>query len=399
MDIPRMMRYMEEHTLDAVFAMDQFTTAFLRRFWQGGHIRTLRFDDHPCFPVFPRKDDPFVVDYMSWVPPEEVRPDWFKQYYKGRGSGMDGEHINLEVLADALRERGLDRAKIGLDLDEAPYSAVAYLQDLLPHVELVNAQVLFSQLRQVKEPWQIELIREAVAVLETAYLDTLKQVKEGVTARELARHQMAQCIKGGMIMSWCSPLDIASRWFPQQPEELHLYMSEEDWPVKRNDEIEIFWDMGGERQGYNADMSRAFYLGTPPDDMVAKYEQLARWQVVARNTIVRDMPVAEAYEAMRAALMKEFGFVWGFLHGIGIFAHENPYLDLGLPLDRLTTARNDLRFEVGTVMAFEPFRKIDPDDPDGLKGEEGGCIEDDWLMTEEGWQRLGSLPQKLFVID
>ena len=95
----------------------------------------------------------------------------------------------------------------------------------------------------------LPLIREAVAVLETAYLDTLKQVKEGVTARQLARHQMAQCIKGGMIMSWCSPLDIASRWFPQQPEELHLYMSEEDWPVKRNDEIEIFWDMGGERQG------------------------------------------------------------------------------------------------------------------------------------------------------
>jgi len=399
MDFQRMQSYMDDHELDAVFAMDPITTAYLRRFWQGGHIRTLRFDDHPCFPVFPRKGDAFVVDYMSWVPPEEVRPDWFKQYYKGRGSGMDGEHINLDVLAKALREHGLDRGRIGLDLDEAPYSAVTYLQASLPHLELVNAQVLFSRLRAVKEPWQIDIIRDAVAVLEAAYLDTLKQVREGVTARELARHQMMQCVKGGMIMSWCSPLDIASRWFPEQPKGLHLYMSEEDWPVKRNDEIEIFWDMGGEYQGYIADMSRAFYLGTPPADMVEKYEQLARWQEVARDTIKLGMSVSEAYEAMRAALMQEFGFVWGFFHGIGNFAHENPYLDLGLPLERLMTDRNDLRFEAGMVMAFEPFRKIDPDDPDGLKGEEGGCIEDDWLLTEDGWERLGSLPQKLFVID
>ncbi len=398
MDIQRMKRYMEKHELDAVVAMDPYTTAYLRRFWQGGHIRTLRFDDHPCFPVFPRNEDAFVIDYMSWVPPDEVRPDWFKQYYKGRGSGMDGEHINLEILAKALGEHGLDKGRIGLDLDQAPYSAVIYLQELVPDAELVNAQALFSQLRAVKDPWQIELIRHAVAILEAAYLDTLQQVKEGVTARALARHQMSQCIKNGMIMSWCSPLDIATKWFPRQSKELDLYMSDEDWPIKRDDEIEIFWDMGGEYQGYNADMSRAFYLGKPPAEMVEKYEQLARWHDVTKTTITLGMTVAEAYDALREALQKEFGQVWGFIHGVGVFAHENPYIDLGLPLERLTTDRNDVRFEVGTVVAFEPFRKIDPDDPDALSGEGGGCIEDDWMMTPEGFKRLGSLPQKLFVI-
>ena len=38
------------------------------------------------------------------------------------------------------------------------------------------------------------------------------------------------------------------------------------------------------------------------------------------------------------------------------------------------------------------------DDPDAVSGVGGGCIEDDWLMTPEGFERLGSLPQKLFVI-
>ena len=393
-----MKMYMEKHEMDAVVAMDPYTTAYLRRFWQSGHIRSLRFDDHPCFPVFPRNGDAFVIDYMSWAPPDEVRPDWFEQYYKGRGAGMDGEHINLEILGKALGEHGLDKGRIGLDLDQAPHSAVIYLQELVPDAELVNAQALFSQLRAVKDPWQIELIRHAVARLEAAYLDTLQQVKEGVTARALARHQMSQCIKNGMIMPWCSPLDIATKWFPRQPKELDLYMSDEDWPIKRDDEIEIFWDMGGEYQGYNADMSRAFYLSEPPAEMVEKYEQLARWHDVTKTTITLGMTVAEAYDALREALQKEFGQVWGFIHGVGVFPHENPYIDLGLPLERLTTDRNDVRFEVGTVVAFEPFIKIDPDDPDALSGVGGGCIEDDWLMTPEGFERLGSLPQKLFVI-
>ena len=81
-----------------------------------------------------------------------------------------------------------------------------------------------------------------------------------------------------------------------------------------------------------------------------------------------------------------------------MYAHENPYLDLGLPLDRNMTSRNDLRFDVGTIMAFEPWRAIDPDNAESLDGLEGGCIEDEWLMTEEGFVRMGSLPQKLFIL-
>ena len=156
--------------------------------------------------------------------------------------------------------------------------------------------------------------------------------------------------------------------------------------------------MGGEYQGYNADMSRAFYLGTPPREMAEKYEKLARWHDVTRATIKLGMSVPEAYEALTEALDREFGEVWGFIHGVGVFAHENPYIDLGLPLERLKTQRNDVRFEAGTVVAFEPFYHIDPDKPGAIKGEGGCCIEDDWLLTPDGWERLGSLPQQLFVL-
>ena len=45
-------------------------------------------------------------------------------------------------------------------------------------------------------------------------------------------------------MSWCSPLDIATKWFKRQPKKLHMYASDEDWPIRRNDAIEMFWDWG-----------------------------------------------------------------------------------------------------------------------------------------------------------
>lgn len=398
MNIALMQTYMKEHELDAVLAMDPITTAYLRRFWQGSHLRTLRFDDHPCFPVFLLNGDAFVVDYMSWAPPDEILPAWFKQYYRGRGSGLDGAAMNTDVLAKALQEHDLSTGRIGLDLDDAPYGTVRYLKDKLPQADFVNAQTLFSRLRAVKEPWQIEIQRKAIAILEEAYLETLQQVKEGVTVRYLARFLTSKLHRDGMIMTWCSPLDIASKWFPTQPYELDLYMSEDEWQIKKNDAVEIFWDMGGEYHGYVADMNRAFYLGTAPQEMVEKYEQYARWQAVAAATIKLGMSVPEAYEALHEAVLDEFGRVWGFLHGVGLFAHEDPYLDLGVPLERLMTERNDVSFEVGTVVALEPFPHIDPSDPTGIKGEGGGCIEDEWLMTPEGFKRMGSLPQKLFVL-
>ena len=398
MNIELMKRYMQEHKLDAVMAMDPHATAYLRGFFHGSHLRSLRFDDHPCFPVFTQSGDAFVVDFMSWAPPEEVRPDWFSRYYKGRGAGMNGLAINLEVLAGALKEHGLASGRIGLDLDEAPYNAVRHLQELVPHAELIDAQVMFSRLRAAKEPWEIELVRRAIAIAESAYVETLKQVTEGIAFRELARYLTSTLHRQGMTMSWCSPLDIATKWFKRQPEKLHMYASDEDWPIRRNDTIEMFWDWGGEYQGYYSDMNRAFYLGEPPQQIDEKYQKLARWHQVAQQTIKPGMPVSEAHVALSEALRADLGLVWGYMHGVGVYAHEDPYLDLGLPLERNMTSRNELRFDVGTVMAFEPWRPIDPDNPAALKGLEGGCIEDEWLMTDEGFVRMGSLPQKLFVL-
>lgn len=88
-DISRIQRYLEEHGLDAVIATEPLTTSYLKNLYSWDHV-TMDFSNHPTFPVFPRRGDPFIIDYMSWNPPAEMRPAWIKEYYPAPESACVG---------------------------------------------------------------------------------------------------------------------------------------------------------------------------------------------------------------------------------------------------------------------------------------------------------------------
>lgn len=103
----------------------------------------------------------------------------------------------------------------------------------------------------------------------------------------------------------------------------------------------VLIDVGAHLYGYSSDVCRTFYPPFVPDPPPSKYnvtEQLRVWQVVldAQNAAVKAMvpngtaaAVDIAARGVIAAAGYEHEFTHRLGHGIGIKAHESPYLNKG----------------------------------------------------------------------
>lgn len=356
-------------------------------------MTALRFEDHPTLPVFPLYDDPFIVDYMSVGSPEEIRPPWFKEYYKGRERGFYGLEQNLLVLARAMKEKGLSDGRIGLDLDFVPVNTFRMLQKMIPNAEFKDASALARQLRAVKTPKAIGFIKSAIHCLEAGYQKMLEAVKEGVTLQSLGRLFQKVVVDYGCKYGWCTPIDVATEWFEKEMPSSISPLWKKEWVLKKDDESEAFMYFGCSYQGYWADMAGAFYLGTPPGEIAKRYDMFVRWFEIAVDVIEPGMTTRKVYVALHEALQKEFGFSFGTIHGVGLTPHEDPCVDFGMTIEQHD---DRVKFEQNTVICLQPL--IGNTCTTIKKSAPVGCIEDMYLMTRRGLKRLSTWPQKLLVI-
>ena len=386
-DISRIQRYLEEHGLDAVMATEPLTTSYLKNLYSLDHV-TMDFTNHPTFPVFPRRGDPFIIDYMSWNPPPEVRPSWIKQYYPGQGSGLLGLEKNLVELAGALHEHGLQHARLGIDLGFFPVTAFHRLQELMPDVEFVNAQSLFWQLRAVKSEQELGFIRRAVEASEKAFLEIVKSASEGASVRELGRVFARAVFGPGTEYRWCSVLSIQPEWFEQPPAAASVYFSP-DYRLRKDDHVAICFDMGVACEGYISDMARALYVGRAPPELEARFDFHRVVQRIVSVLLKPGMSAREVWQACHEAFKRELGddyisllglpgIPFAGLHGVGLAAHERPYVSFQEPLE---AHDEDVRFETNTVFTIEP-----------------GCTEDMYVLADSGPQRLTTLPLQLYCV-
>ncbi len=392
-DLLKIRHFLKENNLDAVVIMDQVTAALLKNLWFEDHMTALRFEDHPTLPVFPLSSDPFIVEYMSVEPPDEIKPPWFKEYYKGRGRGFYGLEQNLSVLARAMKERGLSDGKIGLDLDFVPVNTFKMLQKMIPNAEFKDASTLARQLRAVKRPKEIGFIKSAIHGLEAGYQKMLEEAREGVTLQSLGRLFQKVVVDYGCKYGWCTPIDVAKEWFDKEMPTSISPLWKKEWVLKKDDESEAFMYLGCRYQGYWAVMAGAFYLGTPPEEIAECYDMFLRWFEIAVEEIEPGMTTGEVYIALHEALKKEFGFAFGTIHGVGLTPHEDPYVDFGRTIEQHDER---IKFEQNTVICFQPL--IGNTCTPTKEGAPVGCIQDMYLMTKEGLKRLSTWPQKLIVI-
>jgi len=374
-DVTKINSFMIQHGLDAVLSTNRITGAYLTNLMRFPYY-TFQRENFPLFPVFLRTGGSFVVGNVGDFLPTSMRPAWIDEFYSPPSS-MHEECLAL--LTQTLRAKGLEAARIGIDIDSVPAKVLSSLQAALPNAEFVAADLLFFQLRAKKTDKEVEILKAALAALEAGYVAILKAVKPGRSMREIMQ-EYAQTVHnhGGQHMgsNWTS---IFRDWYTEDSlPERHVRFSR-DWILEPDPELALNVDTIGCRYSYWSDNAIAFCLGDPPRRIVGEYEQ--RWRAVRRvsEVIRRGMSAKGAYEAAKDVIDREVGYSgkWD-CHGIGLDVLEEPLMGIGSNRNEL----EDLILEPNTVICIEA----------------GAGVEQTYVMGETGLHRLSTLPQQLHVI-
>ncbi len=169
-------------------------------------------------------------------------------------------------LGGVLRDRGLGKARIGLEMGYAEtfasgaFDTKSYLRlkEMLPEAEFVDATTLVLDIRSIKSPREIEYMREAGKISALGLEAARNAAAEGRTDNDCvaAAHQ-AMIAAGSELMS-IDPMIMTGRRCGYMP---HIPYKR----VKLAHGDTIYLELTGTFHRYNAPCMRSAVIGTPSD--------------------------------------------------------------------------------------------------------------------------------------
>jgi len=261
------------------------------------------------------------------------------------------------------------RGQVGLE-PTTTYQTLLRLTDRMDSWEFHPTEALFRQLRIVKAPEEVVMIRRAVAIIEDAIAATFAQLGAGMTERDVAATLSAEVAKRGSTGGGLVQFGTSSALPHGGPAAAAL----------ARDTV-VLIDAGARVAGYTSDITRTIWWGDAPSDEFKRVFNTVHDAQTAAMQLGKPL-VTHCEEMDRAAraVISTAGFGQFFTHrlghGLGMDGHEDPYLVEG----------NDKPLEPGMVFTIEP----------GIYqlGKFGVRIEDDCVMTDSGVEVLSHRPAK-----
>ncbi|HWQ24734.1 MAG TPA: Xaa-Pro peptidase family protein [Gaiellaceae bacterium] len=265
----------------------------------------------------------------------------------------------VDAFAASLRERGLEHGTIGIEETHLSAADHRKLCASLPKARLVRADEVFSELRTIKTPAEIEVIREIGAAAEWIALEVCRSFGPGATEREIASfigERYADAGGDGLTM-----LVVGSG-----PRSAAVNAPATDRVLEQGDILRL--DIIGTKSHYYSDVARTAVVGEPTEEQLRVYDLLFSVHRRCLEALRPGAPSSEVYriysEAMEEAGLPPYHFVG---HGLGVTLHEEPFVN------ELTS----VPLEEGMVLCIEPLTLIE--------GRFGMQIEDEVLITADGY--------------
>jgi Xaa-Pro dipeptidase len=296
---------------------------------------------------------------------------------------------------------------LGLEMDLLPVKDYFRYQDLFPGVRFSDASPLIRELRKIKSPFEIGLIRRAGEIGREVYLKGREILREGMSeiefgglleaeAKRLGHEGLLRVrsmnyeaytwhvlsgVTGGIVSQSDSPMG-GLGLSPAFPVGASLKLMKAHEP--------ILVDFGVCYQGYQADETRMFSIGRMEKKFLDAYQACRE---IHDAVLSRTRPGAdcEAIFQNTLRLAEKLGYKDSFLgppglqcrfiaHGIGLELGEPPFLAQG----------QSYPLEPGMTFAVEP--KI------VFPGEGSVGLENTVVVTETGYEILTPLDQDIFEV-
>ena len=254
---------------------------------------------------------------------------------------------------------------------------VVELLPAMPDTAFRRAVEVVGPLRARKDPAEIEALRAAGSAVDriAAQLQAgeipLVGRSEAEVSRDLSERILAE---GHQVVNFAI---VAAGENAASP---HHHPGER---VIRPGEI-VLCDFGGTMDGYCSDITRCVHLGPPPAEVAEAYAVLHEAQQAAVAAATVGTPCEEV-DAVARRIITEAGYGEYFVHrtghGIGMEAHEEPYVVAG----------NSLKLASGHAFSIEPGIYVE--------GRFGMRLEDIVVATDSGPDPMNRVDHSLAVLD
>jgi Xaa-Pro aminopeptidase len=313
--------------------------------------------------VVPRDADATLVVARLEAPRVEERPDVFT--LRAWEETDDPVAIVAELTGAARR------IAIG---DQTWARFLVELQQRLPDVQWHRGSEVTAPLRMVKDAAEVDALRAAARVVDDVAVTMRERPFAGRTEADVSRELVDRMLEGGHERA--NFAIVAAGADAASP---HHEAGER---VIRDGDV-VLCDFGGTMRGYCSDITRMYVVGEPAAEVRETYAILVDAQERAVQAATVGTPCADVDRVARdviagAGLGDRFIHRTG--HGIGVDAHEDPYLVAG--------NREPLR--AGHAFSIEPGIY--------LPGRFGLRLEDIVVATDAGPERLNRAPRELAVV-
>lgn len=241
--------------------------------------------------------------------------------------------------------------------------------DLIGH-SITPLNGCIESIRKKKEPWEVEQLRRAAKIGDSALALTLKSLKEGITEKAFAtelEHQLALLGSEAIAFPTIAVFGKNTALPHGMPSQRRL-----------TDGDFITVDFGAVVNGYRSDMTRSYIFGQASEKQTALIEAVLEAQQAALDCLYPGIQACQANaEAQKVLQKSEFQRHAGpgLGHGLGLFLHEKPHIGEQC-LEHL---------ESDFVVTIEPGIYV----PDFG----GARFEDDVLITTHGIEVLTKAPK------
>lgn len=228
----------------------------------------------------------------------------------------------LDALVVALEELGLSEKRVGIDETVFAPAYFAELPKRLPKLTVVRAAALFRKIRMVKTPGEVERLRHAAHVTETAVQAALSIAKAGITEKELNRRFRTSVTE--------QDGDASLSLFRIGRNGALGQIPSDDTPLRKGDMVWL--DVACTVNGYWADLARIFCLGEPSKKLRTYYDAVLAGENHGFSACRPGMTAGELFDATVQAV-KENGIPHykrhHVGHGIGLEIYDAPLIGPG----------------------------------------------------------------------
>ena len=246
-----------------------------------------------------------------------------------------------ETAVAHLKKIGAAQGRIGIEPGFLPVDAWQVLAGSLGADRLADATGMLEQMRAIKTPAELDLLRQASELITDSMMATMTAAGEGWTKHRIIEELRRQETQRGLHFDYCLLTLGASH---------NRAGSKQAW---QPGEV-MSMDSGGNYRGYIGDLCRMAVLGEPDSELVDLLAEIETVQQAAIEKVAPGVPGGDLCAAGETALkaQRSAAFTDFFAHGMGLISHEVPFLMTNHPVayEGVDAAR---RLEQGMVLSVE----------------------------------------------